>query len=225
MSNIRTVKQGFTLAEVLVTLAIIGIVAALTIPALITSYNENVTATQAKKVFSTISSAWNLYIEEHGGSPVGTFPSSSRFDYRDYFLEKYFSYIQESDFGVNTHSIQSLRDDTLYLTLDAGITTTDGVIISIYNASNSCQYNGVQDWCAQVYFDVNGIKGPNRIGYDAFYVSLMSNKVSYADPRNSDDDLVNTTCIEPGHTGWTNWTNSGMGCLKRILLNQSKWSG
>lgn len=222
MSNKRTVKQGFTLAEVLVTLAIIGIVAALTIPALITSYNENVTATQAKKAYANISSAWKQYIEDHGGSPINSF--TSRSNLRDVFLKSYFSYIQEIRAGVNTHTVMQLEDDTDFRTLDAGITTSDGAIIAIYNAFPSCQNAGV-DWCAQVFFDINGRKSPNRIGYDVFYVSLTTQKVTFAQPVYADSHTQNTSCIEPGHTGWTNWTNSGMGCLKRILLNQSKWSG
>jgi len=47
-----SMKKGFTLAEVLITLGIIGIVAALTMPALITKYQEQALRTQFKKAFS-----------------------------------------------------------------------------------------------------------------------------------------------------------------------------
>ena len=53
--------KAFTLAEVLITLAIIGIVAALTIPTLIQSYKEKVTITKVKKMYSTLSNAYALY--------------------------------------------------------------------------------------------------------------------------------------------------------------------
>ena len=46
--------SGFTLAEVLITLGIIGIVAAMTIPALITKYQKQVAATQLKKHYSQL---------------------------------------------------------------------------------------------------------------------------------------------------------------------------
>ncbi len=40
---------GFTLAEVLITLGIIGVIAALTLPNLIANYQKKVWATQLKK--------------------------------------------------------------------------------------------------------------------------------------------------------------------------------
>ena len=53
-------KQGFTLAEVLVTLAIIGVVAALTIPTLIQSANQAKYSTGLKKQISVLSSALQM---------------------------------------------------------------------------------------------------------------------------------------------------------------------
>ena len=47
--NIR--KSAFTLAEVLITLAIIGVVAAMTIPTLISSYREKVVETKLVKFY------------------------------------------------------------------------------------------------------------------------------------------------------------------------------
>ena len=42
-------KIGFTLAEVLITLAIIGVVAVMTIPTLIANYQKKATATKVKR--------------------------------------------------------------------------------------------------------------------------------------------------------------------------------
>ena len=56
--NYRLKQRGifqhtaFTLAEVLVTLGIIGVVAAMTLPALVQNYKEKATVTQLKKVYS-----------------------------------------------------------------------------------------------------------------------------------------------------------------------------
>lgn len=216
-------KQGFTLAEVLVTLAIIGIVAALTIPSLITSYNDNVTETAVKKTFANISNAWGQYREDKGGSVIGTW--NGRWDLKDKFLKKYFSYIQESSFGVNTHSFVWLNDETDVWSVDAGIITSDGQIISIgdNNAANCQLYAGL-DTCAWVLIDINGKKEPNRTGYDCFWVMLTSTKVIPYDPRYADNHAVNTSCIQPGHANWNAWYNGSAGCLKRILTNQPKWS-
>src|SRR5574344_2111076 len=62
-------KKGFTLAEVLIVLGIIGVVAALTIPTLINSYQEKATVTRLKKVYSTLSQAYQMAIIENGEFP------------------------------------------------------------------------------------------------------------------------------------------------------------
>ncbi len=53
-------KKGFTLAEVLITLGVIGIVAALTIPSLISNHNKSVTAARLSKAYNTVSNAIRL---------------------------------------------------------------------------------------------------------------------------------------------------------------------
>lgn len=45
-------RKGFTLAEVLITLGIIGVVAAITIPGLITAYKKHVIASSLKRAVS-----------------------------------------------------------------------------------------------------------------------------------------------------------------------------
>lgn len=59
-------KKGFTLAELLITFAIIGVVATLTIPRLITTYDEKIKITQVKKVYSQLSNAFSMASLEHG---------------------------------------------------------------------------------------------------------------------------------------------------------------
>jgi len=56
MTNIRKVKiKGFTLAEVLITLGIIGVVAALTIPILINNANKAEYVTALKRSYAILS--------------------------------------------------------------------------------------------------------------------------------------------------------------------------
>ena len=51
-------KSAFTLAEVLITLGIIGVVAVLTLPTLIANYKKQVIISKLNKVYSTISQAY-----------------------------------------------------------------------------------------------------------------------------------------------------------------------
>lgn len=58
--------KAFTLAEVLITLGIIGIVASLTLPAIIQKQNEKATVTALKKFYSSISQAYLFAKNEYG---------------------------------------------------------------------------------------------------------------------------------------------------------------
>ncbi len=67
LSNlVSSKKAAFTLAEVLITLGIIGIVAAMTIPTLISKYQEKQTVSQLTKVYSTLASAHQMMQAEYG---------------------------------------------------------------------------------------------------------------------------------------------------------------
>ena len=59
-------KSAFTLAEVLITLAIIGVVAVMTIPTLISDYQKQVTVTKLKVTYSTINQALRLSAIDNG---------------------------------------------------------------------------------------------------------------------------------------------------------------
>lgn len=57
---------AFTLAEVLITLGIIGVVAAMTLPALVQNYKEQETVTRVKKFYSVFSQAYAQAILDNG---------------------------------------------------------------------------------------------------------------------------------------------------------------
>ena len=62
-------KKAFTLAEVLITLGIIGVIAAMTIPSLINAYRERVTVTKVQKAYSLLSLAFKQITEAYGVPP------------------------------------------------------------------------------------------------------------------------------------------------------------
>lgn len=64
--NIKPKKSGFTLAEVLIILGIIGVVASITIPMLIANYQKKQTVTKLQKAISVINQAYRLAYDDVG---------------------------------------------------------------------------------------------------------------------------------------------------------------
>ena len=58
--------RGFTLAEVLITLGIIGVVAALTIPTLISNNNKRIVETHLQEASSTLQQAYKMSLVDYG---------------------------------------------------------------------------------------------------------------------------------------------------------------
>ena len=65
MMNYKS-RKGFTLAEVLITLGIIGVVAALTIPTLISAYKKNIVESRLRKCYGRVNQAIKLSEIENG---------------------------------------------------------------------------------------------------------------------------------------------------------------
>ncbi len=80
MRNFRgftSYRSAFTLAEVLITIGIIGVVAAMTMPTLMAKYQEKVTVTKLKKVYSILSQAYLRAQEDYGTIDNWGFPEDS----------------------------------------------------------------------------------------------------------------------------------------------------
>ena len=114
-NNIRRV--AFTLAEVLITLGIIGIVAALTIPILISKHRADVTMTKVKKFYSVMSQAQIMSINENGDVETWDFQSDNSGG-NEYMLNWFNKYWKPYLNSVEIIDRKVLSDDEL---VDGGI--------------------------------------------------------------------------------------------------------
>ena len=169
-------KRGFTLAEVLITLVIIGVIAAMTIPTLISSTGDQEYKTGLKKAFATLNQVVAV------NSVLG-----------DY---------DEASISAGTGLTDLLKDKLTIVEAPAApaasacgeaqewIYTADGFRYATTNQKNADELN-------QVCVDVNGDKGPNKFmvinpdsgkvetSGDTFILRVYSKKVAPADDTTS----------------------------------------
>jgi len=187
---------AFSLAEVLVTLLIIGVIASLVVPALINETKEAEFHTAWKKAYSDIEQVTRRIVMDNSGgilSQCNIFPNKNEC-LRDYFLN-YFNYTKKCDYacyGSNcwhySNSWKMLNDSPAGAACGASAILTNGNLLH-FHLSNS----GNGGW---ILVDINGFKKPNTIGKDIFGISLLPNSIK---PYGIENDLYQNTCSS---TGW-----------------------
>ena len=73
-------QLGFTLAEVLITLGIIGVVAAMTMPAVVAAYNNHITEVRLKKFYSVFNQAIQRSIADNGDTSTWDYWFEGQYD-------------------------------------------------------------------------------------------------------------------------------------------------
>ena len=159
-------KKGFTLAEVLITLGVIGVVAAMTMPTLIKNYQKTVTATRLKATYSTISQAVRMSEVDNGPVASWKLPPdtiSARKSFVDTYFKPYLKNIKECDSTQNClgEKIYSLNGSEISEVTKQVFILNNGVVLSF-------TFQGGTN--IQIDTDINGKKGPNTSGKDRFTI-------------------------------------------------------
>ena len=232
---------GFTLAEVLITLGIIGVVAAITMPTLIQNHQKQVYVNQLKKTYSTLEQGFQKMLAEEGVESLCDLPYWPENDYVMY--------------GQGSSDVISFIDNVL----SKGFKVTynnvkeDGYHDQAQFADNSaiiagriyaCNENSGNAWspkstaecevikslggnmCSKlgerIIIDVNGAKGPNRRGRDQFIFYLSENGKLY--PEGGKDSALydQQTELASNSSYWKNNDNcleEGNNCAARVIEN------
>ena len=184
-------KAAFTLAEVLITLGIIGVVAAMTIPTLIAKYQKKQILVQLKNSFSVVSNAIRLSEVDNGQMSI--WPTGAEMDVNAYwskYLKPYFANpvlcATKSDCGYDDDLDREkwscgsrwgiLTDDTRLL-----FRLKNGTIVFL--PRNSHAQDGTPIYASQLYIDVNGASSPNECGKDVFmFIRTDKGIMPYSSP-------------------------------------------
>ena len=166
-------KFAFTLAEVLITLGIIGIVAAMTIPTLITAHQKKQTVVKLQRAISVLNQAYKLSFDD-----VGEPSAQEAYDMggEAYFKKYWAPYVKVLNYCPTARACGYSKTyfDTLNYTnkpwivvteFGAGTSflTADGFFYTIRTSGGDMTYPA-----REIFVDINGDKAPNMIGKDVF---------------------------------------------------------
>lgn len=194
-------RNAFTLAEVLITLGIIGIVAAMTLPALVQKFEKTILKNQIKKTYSMLSQLQQKLLFEWGDALL--ISENKGYEQFNNAMIENLKIIKKCDKnalakncipryrGLNVAGCPAFTEDAVYNRQTVYILVDGQILIPYHN-----------DWRSLWLIDVNGRKGPNKPGYDLFQVTL--------------DDTVNG---KPGKLSFTNGCMDANNEIKGGLSN------
>lgn len=188
------IKNGFTLAEVLVTLTLIGVVATLTLPALLTNVQKQEAGPALLRSIATLDTANVMMINEQDAYS--------------------FSELCGSNYATNCfepfimRKLGAIKDTTSIDYKHSFVSGSDLGIADRYITKNGFAFTFATNQAATkttVSIDTNGIKGPNVVGKDLFRATIYHDDEGrlYAVGSKADPDVVAGTS-----NSWTSTCNS-----------------
>ncbi len=215
-----SMKKGLTIGELLVTMAIIGVIATLVLPGFIKEYHKTLYVTKLKKVTELMETAINQACIDNNVSFFAQTPyailtiasDGSTNGPQQSFLDKYFKTVKvaagQSPFSKNYTTLKTGAEETYGFANNNQIATaklTGGEAISLMCGENATEDSVRQTNCIFAV-DINGPDGPNVTGRDLFAIVVdgKTNKLF--------DGHASTDC---GNKRF------GYGCFKK--LQEDNW--
>lgn len=211
---------GFTLAEVLVTLGIIGVVSAMTVPTLMQNYQRESYVTQLHKVYNELSQAVTRAMTDSNAISLDETKYSADIDNSSaLFLKDYFKVVNDCGTTLTpcfANSYQTINGDNFQMNIYGAtpiiaVVLASGAAIAPFNqCGRSTCYSDINlHGYYQMFVDINGPQGPNVLGRDLFYIEVYSDGVvgESHDPRDADDLECDGS------------VSYGVGCLTKIIDN------
>lgn len=174
-------KNGFTLAEVLITLGIVGVIAAITIPTLMA---DTTTAQIGPKLAKAVSSFEQANESLLNANSVDTLTDGQ-------FLA-----------SVATYG-NALSDYLKIAPSDNGYLSKDGILYTfeIGSSPENASYPAHKQNIGAVTIDINGASQPNKDGTDIFYFSWWND--GSLRPMGATNWDETSDSVKDGNTHWT----------------------
>ena len=216
----RRRRVAFTLAEVLITLGIIGIVAAMTLPTLVAKYQKDVTITKLKKIYTVMNQAIKLSEVDNGVfSSWGITSDTNPKEYVEKYWLPYFEGAElcetYSDCGYEKIRPWTKPDKTNVSQEDVtgtqyrhAIKLKDGTVISFrIPPVTGSQVNND----AKINIDINGPQKPNVSGIDYFWLIPTDKGVVFYGQDKDYEEIQNSCTKTSTNSLW------GSYCFAKIV--------
>ncbi len=215
-------KHGFTLAEVLITIGIIGVVAAITIPSLISAYQKRSTESRLKQAYSVLMNAQRMSTTDpdFNYTPPETYTAEALYTNDKYriFKSYFVPYLQGVTTFEKTKAPWVAKTPEGKETFAANFGALGG-----YCINNGMCFRMLSHGTNYYYIvvDLNGPSRPNVVGKDVFYFALhftdngitIDGKV-YGVSQNTTEAQLRQNCLHNEST----WS-SGATCTELIIRN------
>ena len=218
-------KHGFTLAEILITLGIIGVVSALTLPTLIKNYQKKETVAKLQKAISVLNQAYRLSNDE-AGEALAT--DSVNMDSHEYFETYWAPYIKTLTYcksyatcGYSSYTpFKKLSGEqsgwyVVEPRLRSTFLTPEGFVYVIFLATWKDTGGGEKKVQQQIFVDINGANKPNQYGKDVFWLTRGDNEGEGIQPycHYKTDSEIQQNC-----------SNAGEGSCCAEMIRRASWT-
>lgn len=216
--SIKNKICGFTFAEVLITIGIIGVVAVLILPMLSANIQEQKFKTQAKALYSTVNQAAQFAKEANGGAfDSGHTTNAQLLDLFKPYLKYNKSCTAASTqrcFGAaGTYKrLNGSGADGAWIPNSAAVVLDSGAAVVMqtffYSATCESTYPSSLKICGQIVMDVNAATLPNQFGVDTFIIYVTKDGIVPSGAQGVYGAYGNHVCPVFGHSCMANVLNN-----------------
>lgn len=216
---IKIKHKAFTLSEVLITLAVVGTLAALVVPGLIKDYNSKANMAMLQNMVANLQSAVQTELTKEGATDLDA--TNIKKDPEQFFRtldvinassdSKYFPNLNNYKTLSGTNLTAIKKDCKASAKLKNGV----ALCMSTFEPSMPSSY-GVSRKVATVYMDLNGAKEPNVSGADFYAVYIYPVTTLTGTIPTHPGDIAGVSIDTPaGQSCNTNSSFSPLGCYSQ----------
>lgn len=217
--------KAFTLAEILITMGIVGVIAALTVPDLVSDYQNKAMAVQIRKFSVELNEAAELYLTDKGKSSLEA--TNIYNNVTDFINNNYFNiaktcasaagcFASENYFSMDQSDSNATKSTTFTCDGGAYLLSSSVAICPIVTTKTITTMTPLLPTLTShtltFYVDINGPEPPNIGGRDMFKLNISDTGVVWG-------DIEKTTGLSMLGSVYCKESPLGESCFERLKNN------